>query len=111
MAYRVGMPTVIIGLALLAFWLYCLLDAVTTPGTEVRTLPKVLWILVVVVFAGLGGLMWLLLGRPQRAMEAVQGRTGMVNSPDRRPRPEAPRGPDDDPDFIRDLERRLRDED
>jgi hypothetical protein len=77
----------------------------------VRTLPKVLWILVVVVFAGLGGLMWLLLGRPQRAMEAVQGRTGMVNSPDRRPRPEAPRGPDDDPDFIRDLERRLRDED
>jgi Phospholipase_D-nuclease N-terminal len=107
MAYAADMPSVLLGLALLAFWLYCLFDVITTPEEDVRNLPKLLWVLIVVLLLDLGGLLWLLLGRPQ-SEQAVQrqrmSRTG-------RPRPVMPRGPDDDPDFLRDLDRRLRKED
>ncbi|MFC4058682.1 PLDc N-terminal domain-containing protein [Planomonospora corallina] len=99
--------SVLLGLAVLAFWLYCLFDVITTPDEEVRYLPKILWVLVVVLLAMIGGLFWLLLGRPlgPRAPR-------LVLPPEvPGPRPQAPRGPDDDPDFLRDLDRRLRDED
>ncbi|WP_230985503.1 PLD nuclease N-terminal domain-containing protein [Microbispora oryzae] len=102
------MPSVIIGLALLAFWLYCLLDVITTPGQEMMTLSKPLWVLIVVVLAALGGLFWLFLGRPPRVREIVYG---PMAARARASHHETPRGPDDDPEFLRRLERRLRDED
>ncbi|WP_169949887.1 PLD nuclease N-terminal domain-containing protein [Microbispora sp. H11081] len=100
------MPSVIIGLALLALWLYCLFDVITTPAQDVRNLPKFLWVLIVVFLADIGALTWLLVGRPRRE-PAVHpaGAGGWARSG------EAPRGPDDDPEFLRTLERRLRDED
>ncbi|WP_214409936.1 PLDc N-terminal domain-containing protein [Sphaerisporangium fuscum] len=101
------MGSVLLGLALLAFWLYCLFDVITTPEEDVRNLPKLLWVLIVVLLADLGGLLWLLLGRPlgeQAIRRRQMGRAG-------HPRPSVPRGPDDDPDFLRDLDRRLRRED
>lgn len=104
------MPNVIIGLALLGFWLYCLFDVITTPQDAVRNMPKLIWVLTVVLLAGLGGVFWLLLGRPKATLAAPQ--TG--GAPETRqwpPRPAAPRGPDDDPEFLRTLDRRLRDED
>ncbi|WP_204013162.1 PLD nuclease N-terminal domain-containing protein [Sphaerimonospora thailandensis] len=107
------MPSVVIGLALLAFWLYCLFDVITTPEQAVRNLPKVLWVLIVVFLAGLGGLFWLILGRPTAAPAAVRepretfGPLGGRGTA----RAQAPRGPEDDPEFLRHLERRLREED
>ncbi|WSA24830.1 PLDc N-terminal domain-containing protein [Streptosporangium sp. NBC_01755] len=105
MAYSSGMP-LLVGLAILAFWLYCLFDAITTPDEESRNLPKLLWVLIVVLLPTIGGLFWLLLGRPNgpRAPRSLLAE-------DTPPRPEAPKGPDDDPDFLKDLDRRLRDED
>jgi hypothetical protein len=98
------MPSVLLGLALLAFWLYCLFDVITTPEEDVRNLPKLLWVLIVVLLADIGGLLWLLLGRPQGEQPVRRQRSSRTG----RPRPAAPRGPDDDPDFLRDLDRRLR---
>jgi hypothetical protein len=108
MAYRVGMPSVILGLALLALWLYCLFDVITTPDQVVRNLPKVLWIFVVVLLAALGGLFWLLLGRPRATVIAYGPASDIRRWP---PHSGAPVGPDDDPEFLRQLDRRLRDED
>ncbi|GAA4589519.1 hypothetical protein GCM10023194_43960 [Planotetraspora phitsanulokensis] len=110
-----GMPSVIIGLALLAFWLYCLFDVITSPEQEVRRLPKILWVIIVVLLASLGGLLWLMLGRP-RIGDTVPGARHVYGPqsygmPPSQPRAEAPKGPDDDPEFLRHLERRLRDED
>ncbi|GII81331.1 hypothetical protein Sru01_63130 [Sphaerisporangium rufum] len=102
------MPSVLLGLALLAFWLYCLFDIVSSPEQDVRNLPKLLWVLVVVLLPGLGGMLWLLLGRPLGGPlgdQAVRGRR--PGRPDRN-RHVVPRGPDDDPDFLRDLDRRIR---
>ncbi|KAA9376347.1 PLDc_N domain-containing protein [Microbispora cellulosiformans] len=121
MAYRVGMPSVIIGLALLAFWLYCLFDVITTPEEDMRNLPKFMWVLIVIFLADLGALTWLLVGRP-RAVHSVYGH-GAVGGPGAAQaeaggragawsrRGDAPRGPDDDPDFLSSLERRLRGDD
>jgi len=104
---------VVIGLALLAFWLYCLFDVITTPEDQVRNLPKVLWVLVVVLLMTVGGLLWLLLGRPLQQQAHTPGGSplsggGFFGSAT--PRPPAPRGPDDDPEFLRSLERRIRGE-
>ncbi|MFD0890170.1 PLDc N-terminal domain-containing protein [Streptosporangium algeriense] len=96
----------LVSLAILAFWLYCLFDAITTPDEEARNLPKLLWVIIVLLLPVAGGVFWLLLGRP-----SASGVTGRFPPDDDRPaRREAPKGPDDDPDFLRDLERRLRDE-
>lgn len=123
MAYRVGMPSVFIGLALLAFWLYCLFDVITTPEEDMRNLPKFMWVLIVVFLADLGALTWLLVGRP-RVVHSVYGPNGPVGGPGAQAeaqsggrggawsrRGDAPRGPDDDPDFLHSLERRLRGDD
>jgi hypothetical protein len=107
---------VVIGLALLAFWLYCLFDVITTPEESIRNLPKMLWVLIVVLLVAPGGLLWFLLGRPVQQEAHTPRRPGM------RPRPgpgfgppgnrhAPPLGPDDDPEFLRNLDRRLRDDD
>lgn len=106
MAYSSGMP-LLVALALLAFWLYCLFDVITTPDEQARNLPKLLWVIIIVLLPPVGGLFWLLLGRPTGPYEA---RTFPPGQGRPRPRPPAPKGPDDDPDFLKDLDRRLRDE-
>lgn len=113
MAYRVGMPSVILGLALLAFWLYCLFDVITTPDPVIRNLPKLLWILIVVFLAAIGGVFWFLFGRPRApgSTAGPYGPQGAFGTRQDAPRGGVPRGPDDDPEFLRHLERRLRDDD
>jgi hypothetical protein len=108
MAYSSGMPSVLLGLAVLAFWLYTLFDVITTPDEESRNLPKILWVLVVILVPLAGSVLWLLLGRPQGA-KVPGGTRPMPRSPRVRAA-EAPKGPDDDPDFLRDLDRRMRGE-
>ncbi|MEU4541956.1 PLDc N-terminal domain-containing protein [Nonomuraea dietziae] len=99
------MPSVLLGLAVLAFWLYSLFDVITTPEKETRNLPKILWVLVIVLVPLVGSVFWLLLGRPLRSRPLrMPGRSIMDAA-------EPPRGPDDDPDFLRDLDRRMRDDD
>lgn len=102
MAYSSGMAGVLIGLAIVAFWLYSLFDVITTPEEEARNVPKALWVLVVLLIPVVGSALWLLFGRPSTAKQvrsAAPKRTG------------PPRGPDDDPDFLKDLERRLKEDD
>lgn len=101
MAYSSGMAGVLIGLALLAFWLFSLFDVITAPEEEVRNVPKALWILIVVLIPLLGGAIWMLRGRPKVVRDPWPVPPG----------PGMPKGPDDDPDFLRDLDRRMRGED
>ena len=70
-------------------------DVVQSPREAVRTLPKPLWLLVVLP-PYFGPVAWLLAGRPRR------GRTAP-------PAPGRAVAPDDDEDFLRELRRRTRD--
>jgi hypothetical protein len=47
-------------------WLYCLIDAITSKEGDVRNLPKLGWIFIVLLFPFVGSIAWLVAGRPQR---------------------------------------------
>ena len=89
------MPRVLglLGLAWLALTIYAVIDAIQTEETRVQHLPKLIWILLILLFSPIGAIAWLVTGK-QRGQ--LNGR-----SESRYPRP--PRGPDDDPDFLRGL--------
>ena len=85
------------GLIALAFWLFCLFDAIAAEPVLVRNLPKLFWVLLVVFLPIVGGVAWLVLGRPLDT-RFVPGSTVK-----RRPSLPRSRGPDDDPNFLRQL--------
>jgi phospholipase D-like protein len=117
------------------FWVYCLADVTLTPSSEFRRLPKAAWIAFVVVTFVIGAAIWLAVRRPAQPTPArrLPG-PGGTDHPGRdggqpgneRPRPTGesgahaasrpdpgpgqaapPRGPDDDPDFLRSLDRAI----
>ena len=87
------MPRVLLGLAVLAITIYAVIDAIQTDDAQVKHLPKLIWILLILLFAPVGPIAWFFAGR-QRGQ--LNGRWGPTY-------PSAPRGPDDDPDFLRNL--------
>ena len=78
-----------IAIALLAFTAYCVVDVLRTDRDSIRHLPKLAWVTLALLFTPFGGIAWLLAGRPRGLMERGGGQT------------RGPRGPDDDPDFLR----------
>jgi len=94
---------VIIELVLLV---YCLIDCIQTDPADVRTLPKPIWALLIIVLPLFGGVGWLLAGKPERGTVAARGTmwpSAPASGASSYERPPAPRGPDDDPDFLRSL--------
>ncbi|HEU5006360.1 MAG TPA: PLD nuclease N-terminal domain-containing protein [Jatrophihabitantaceae bacterium] len=93
------------GLALIAvaFWLFCLIDVITTPEEQCRNLPKVAWILIVLFLAEIGSIVWLVAGRTWQARPA-EGR--WAPAPQARPRKSRPTNPDDDEEFLAGLRAR-----
>ncbi|GAB3681939.1 PLDc N-terminal domain-containing protein [Angustibacter aerolatus] len=89
----------------LALLVFCLIDCIQTDSSIVRNLPKPAWILLIIVLPLIGGIAWLVAGRPERTASAPRvpwPSTRTSGYPEyERPRP--PRGPDDDPDFLRQM--------
>ena len=86
---------------------FCLIDCIQTPDHEVRNLPKLAWVLLILVLPLIGGIAWLVAGRPQR-----QAGDRQVPWPSTRtagfPEYERPRravAPDDDPEFLAEMRR------
>lgn len=77
---------------------YCLLDLATSRREDVRTLPKPVWFVVLLVPV-FGPAAWYLAGRPS----AGAGRSGPKVLPDAAPQASTP---DDDEEFLRELRRR-----
>ena len=62
------MPDIVGGVVAVGFlilWIYCIYDVITTDDAIIRHLPKVVWLIVVILLADIGSLLWLALGRPQ----------------------------------------------
>jgi hypothetical protein len=57
----------LVGLVVLAFWLWAIFDVISTDESLCRNLPKGMWIMIVLFLADIGALAWLLLGRPENA--------------------------------------------
>jgi hypothetical protein len=112
----------------------CVIDVATSPPWAIRMLTKRSWLFIVVVFSVFGCAAWLAVGRPRRlplrprqaspglgisAAEAFQrhpaSRSVSLDTEDpldadtgRSARPRGPLGPDDDDEFLLELERRIR---
>jgi hypothetical protein len=87
------MPRVLYVVVTLGLAIYSVIDAIQTEDARVQHLPKLVWIALILLFSPIAAIAWLVTGR-QRGPQS--GRPG--------PRyPSAPRGPDDDPDFLRNL--------
>ncbi len=54
----------LIGFLLIALWLYCIFDVISTEEFLVRSLPKMVWLLIVIMLPDIGSVAWLALGRP-----------------------------------------------
>ena len=53
----------LLGLVMLGLWLFCIIDVITTPSGAVRNLPKLAWLVIVVLLADIGSIAWLVAGR------------------------------------------------
>ena len=72
----------------LALSIYCVVDCIQSNDGSVRGLPKLVWVFVILLFPFAGSLAWLFAGRPKATPQ---------------PRRPLPRGPDDDPEFLKGL--------
>ena len=84
-------------IVLIIFTVFVTAFAASADRNSVRVLPKYVWVLLCLLITPIGGLLYLLFGRP-------------IGGPGRRQRPK-PAAPDDDPQFLRDLSERLRTDD
>jgi Phospholipase_D-nuclease N-terminal len=82
------LPTVL----MVALTIYAAVDCVQSEESQVRNLPKIVWVFVILLFPIAGPVTWYLAGRPRRVTGGGRGGSS-----------QAPRGPDDDPDFLRNL--------
>jgi hypothetical protein len=84
----------LLGLALIGLTVYALIDCVRTDSAKIKGLPKVVWVLLIVLVTPIGPIAWLVVGR------------GRDIAPSQRSR--HPTAPDDDPDFLRRLDEHKR---
>jgi hypothetical protein len=131
------LPTMWLACALIilltvGFVLPCMLDVTITPDSEFMTFGKGTWLLIVGAFWVFGAVAWLAVGRPRRLgfmrlsnpypaggyghaeallrHPAAQAATGYVEHAGGTGfvTPGKPLGPDDDPGFLLELDRRIR---
>jgi hypothetical protein len=63
-----------------------------------------LWIFLIIILPLVGGIAWLVAGRPERRPQTDSWRMGSGFTEGQRPQAgRAPRGPDDDEDFLREM--------
>jgi phospholipase D-like protein len=90
-------------LLVLALMIYALVDCINTPEEEVRGLPKMVWVVIILVFSEtlVGPLVWLFAGRRAVPAGGVQS-DGQVGAPG--PGPAVSWiAPDDNPEFLKSL--------
>ena len=99
MLYGAGALAIVI----FAVWVYCILDVIATEEALMRNMPKIFWLIVVIILPTVGSFAWLLLGRPTSAGYLPGDTTKRPPLPKRSSRPI---GPEDSPAFIAEIDDR-----
>ena len=82
----------------LALIVIALIDCLSVEETEIRALPRVVWVFLILLFSPVGPIAWFVAGRPERAAPARATTRGR------------PPAPDDDPEFLRRVSRSSRED-
>jgi hypothetical protein len=91
------MLRVVVPIIVLVVFVYGLIDLIRTDAGQTKGISKPAWIVVQIVLPVIGAVLWFLIGRPRDG--------GAEAAPATYRHPTAP---DDDPEFLRNLERRRR---
>jgi len=93
----------------MALLVIALIDCLSTDEYEIRNLPKVVWVFLILLFSPIGAIAWFVAGRPQRQSVRRGGawRPGNGFPEATRPRQVAP---DDDPQFLGRVDRARRED-
>ncbi|MEU9484249.1 PLD nuclease N-terminal domain-containing protein [Streptomyces decoyicus] len=88
-------------LLVLALWIYAFIDCLNTPESQVRGLPKVIWVIIILLFGEVlvGPVAWLVAGKQRRPV------TGDGSTPSQWHRNRRTKfvAPDDNPEFLESL--------
>ena len=87
-----------LGVVVVILTIYAVVDCAAFDRKRVRGVPKWLWLLMIIFIPVIGAVLWVLIGRGRRLNAAPSGR------------PMRQVAPDDDPDFLRGLDRATNDE-
>ncbi|GAA1048572.1 PLD nuclease N-terminal domain-containing protein [Arthrobacter russicus] len=71
--------------------LFALIDCLRSERADVRTLPKSAWVLIIILLPIVGLVLWFTLGRPRYNAAGPAARPAVL-------------APDDDPEFLRNLD-------
>lgn len=96
------------GLAMIAFavWVFCIIDVITTPDGQCRNLPKLVWLLLVIILVDIGSIAWLVAGRNWSPRPADLPYKGNRGRPSQAPLRFNGTDPDDDEEFLAGLRAR-----
>jgi hypothetical protein len=81
-----------------------LISCLSTEDEDIRALPRIVWVLIILFFSPIGAIVWFFAGReriPVRRGQTWRMGGGLPESE----RPRRTVAPDDDPDFLKHLER------
>ena len=88
----------------IALLVFCLVDCISSPPHLIRNLEKGWWIVLIILVPLVGGIAWLVAGRPVRTSAGGQWRIGSGLPADERPRTAYKRN-EDDPAFMAEMAR------
>jgi hypothetical protein len=86
----------IVGFIDLALLIFCLVDVISIYESRIKSLNKISWVFIIILLPILGPILWLTLGKIRRGADETVQRVSKSR---------APKGPDDDPDFLRNATR------
>jgi hypothetical protein len=86
----------IIGFVDLALLIFCLVDVISIYESRIKALNKIAWVFIIILLPILGPILWLTLGKERGNPDQTVQRAA---------RSRAPKGPDDDPEFLRNASR------
>ncbi|MET9692830.1 MULTISPECIES: PLD nuclease N-terminal domain-containing protein [unclassified Streptomyces] len=78
-------------LLILALTIYAFIDCLNTPEPEVKHLPKVVWVIIILLFSIVGPVVWLFAGKERAASGGGRARRAQWVAPD------------DNPEFLKSL--------
>ncbi|WP_025617548.1 PLD nuclease N-terminal domain-containing protein [Salinispora cortesiana] len=94
---------VLLFLAQVVLAVVALISCLSAEEGDIRALPRIAWVLVILFFPLVGSIAWFVAGRESRVGQPGAGRPVGNGLTGRRRRPIAP---DDDPEFLRSVEER-----
>lgn len=94
--------SIVVFLAQLVLAVLALISCLSAEEEDIRALPRLVWVLVILLFPIVGPVAWFLAGRPKPAADStLPWRNGGTQPDTSRSRPVAP---DDNPEFLKSLD-------